>query len=122
MSLLILGGTSDIGLAIAYRFASEGFNIMLASRNSYSLKETKTDLEIRYGVKVSLYEFDALNLDYHEKFIKSLDNLPTIVVSAIGFLGEQKKSEGNIKETLLTLRTNFESVVSILGLFANYYI
>lgn len=121
MSLLIIGGTSDIGKAIAYRFAKEGFDIQLASRNLYSSKKTKSDLEIRYGIKVSLYEFDALNLDSHEKFIRSLNNLPTIVVAAIGFLGEQKKSEKNIKETLLTLRTNFESIASIIGLFANHF-
>ncbi len=121
MSLLILGGASDIGLAIAHRFASEGFNIYLAARNSHCLKRIKTDLEIRYGIKVRLYEFDALNLDSHKKFIKSLDNLPMIVVSAIGLLGDQKKSEKSIRETLLTLRTNYESVVSILGLFANYF-
>ena len=121
MTVLIIGGKSDIGKAIAYRFAKEGFNIQLAARNSYLLKKEKKDLEIRYGIKVTCHEFNGLDLDSYEKFIQSLDNLPTIVISAIGYLGEQKKSEQNLKETLLTLRTNFESVATILGLFANQF-
>ena len=102
MTVLIIGGKSDIGKAIAYRFAKEGFNIQLAARNSYLLKKEKKDLEIRYGIKVTCHEFNGLDLDSYEKFIQSLDNLPTIVISAIGYLGEQKKSEQNLKETSIS--------------------
>tara|TARA_A100001388_G_C28774120_1_gene505978 strand:- start:203 stop:931 length:729 start_codon:yes stop_codon:yes gene_type:complete len=121
MTVLIIGGRSDIGIAIAHRFAKEGFNIQLAARNSFLLEKEKKDLEIRYGITVTCHEFDGLDLKSHENFIQLLTNFPSIVISTIGYLGEQKKSEKNLKETLLTIRTNFESVVSILGLFANHF-
>ncbi|MDH3265218.1 MAG: short-chain dehydrogenase, partial [Paracoccaceae bacterium] len=55
--VLILGGRSDIGLAIAHRFAAAGHPIQLAARNAEGLAPEKTDLEVRYRVKVTLHEF-----------------------------------------------------------------
>ena len=43
-TLLVLGAKSDIGMSVAHKFAKEGYNIQLASRNSEILKEDCFDI------------------------------------------------------------------------------
>ncbi|RYG28367.1 MAG: short-chain dehydrogenase, partial [Chitinophagaceae bacterium] len=57
---LILGAASDMATAIAEKFASQRFNIQLAARNVERLEPLQSDLAIKYGVRVSIHEFDAL--------------------------------------------------------------
>ena len=120
--LLVLGASSDIGICIARKFAQEGFDIQLAGRNSYNLENDCNDLRIRYSVKANFYELDALDINSHENFVRSLPIMPTIVVSAIGLLGDQSESERLIKKNIKVIRTNFESIVSLFSIFANDFI
>lgn len=120
-TVLILGAKSDIGMAIAHQFAKYKYNIQLAAREISSLEYDKSDINIRYDVDVSLFEFDALKIKTHKEFISNLDYLPSIVISAIGLLGEQKINEHDTKLHSMILRTNFEGPASILGIFANSF-
>lgn len=120
-TLLLLGAKSDIGLAIAHRFAKEGFDIQLAARNSENLRDDSADIKIRYGVNVSSHEFNVLDYDSHEKFISSLPTLPLVAISAIGLLGEQTQSEQDFRKAITIIRTNYEGVVSILDKIANHF-
>ncbi len=120
--LLVLGASSDIGMSVAKKFAQEGFDIQLAGRNSYNLENHCTDLGIRYKVNANFYELDALDFNSHEKFVRSLPILPNVVVSCIGLLGDQSESELKIKKNVTVIRTNFEGVVSLFSIFANYFI
>tara|TARA_A100001015_G_C15023978_1_gene729467 strand:+ start:172 stop:909 length:738 start_codon:yes stop_codon:yes gene_type:complete len=119
--VLILGAHSDIAKAIAKRFAREGFGLQLAARNSNDLENLKTDLAIRYGVEVSLHEFDVLQTDRHGQFIASLPTLPTVAVCAVGFLGEQTESERDHNLATKVLRTNFEGPAALLSVLANAF-
>tara|TARA_Y200000002_G_scaffold323594_1_gene284851 strand:+ start:941 stop:1678 length:738 start_codon:yes stop_codon:yes gene_type:complete len=119
--LLVLGAKSDIGIAVAHRFAKEGFDVQLVGRNSQTLEDDCTDITIRYNVKSSFHEFDALDINAHEKFISSLPQLPNVVISAVGSLGSQKEDELDTKKMINTLRANFEGVAVIFSLFANIF-
>ena len=44
-TILIIGAKSDIALAVAKKFASEGYNLQLAARNSSELEVIVSDLE-----------------------------------------------------------------------------
>ena len=118
---LILGARSDIGMATAHRFARAGYDIQLAARNSDSLSANKSDIELRYKVIVTLHEFDALNISSHEAFVCSLPELPTVVICAIGYMGDQSRSELNIEEAALVMRSNYEGPASILAVLANSF-
>ena len=59
-TILIIGAKSDIALAVAKKFASKGFNLQLAARNSSELGVIVSDLKIRYKINVSNYELDIL--------------------------------------------------------------
>lgn len=118
-TLLLLGAKSDIGIAIAHKFAKEGFNIQLAARNAETLEEDCSDIKIRYNKDATFHELDALDINSHENFISSLPKLPTIAVSAIGILGNQEQDEKNVKKSIEIIRTNFEGIISILSYIAN---
>lgn len=47
---VITGATRGIGKAIAEKFANEGFDLVVCSRNPQQLKTLKTDLENRFNI------------------------------------------------------------------------
>tara|TARA_Y100000588_G_C14257180_1_gene925983 strand:- start:1250 stop:1987 length:738 start_codon:yes stop_codon:yes gene_type:complete len=114
-TILILGARSDIGKAVAHRFAQEGYSVQLAARNIGSLKPDQADIKIRYSVPVSLHEFDALATESHKRFIDDLPELPDVAVSAVGYMGEQSDSEKDVKIAAIVIRTNFEGPASIFA-------
>jgi decaprenylphospho-beta-D-erythro-pentofuranosid-2-ulose 2-reductase len=120
-SVLILGARSDIGMAVAHRFAREGYDIQLAARNVTTLNDDSTDIHIRHSVNVTVHEFDALNFRSHEEFLSILPELPIIAVSAIGYMGDQKKSEEDVEIMSLVMRSNYEGPASIIGILANHF-
>ena len=119
--VLILGGRSDIGLAIAHRFAAAGHPIQLAARNAEGLAPEKTDLEVRYRVKVTLHEFDALDPEATGRLITELPELPGIAVSAVGLLGKQEEAERDAEAARQILRSNFEGPALVLAEIANRF-
>ena len=111
-AVLILGGRSDIGLAIAKSYAEEGHAIQLAARNAETLEAEKTDISLRYGVDVSLHEFDALDTAGQADFVAGLPELPQIVVCAVGV---------HMDQATLIMRSNYEGPAHILSLLANLF-
>lgn len=118
-SVLILGARSDIGKAVGRKFASLGHAIQLAARDAETLAADKTDLELRYGVPVTLHEFDALSPDTHDAFLSRLPELPPITICAIGLMGQQDMNERDVAAAARVMRTNYEGPASILALLAN---
>ena len=100
-TLLVLGAKSDIGIAVAHKFAKEGFNIQLAGRNAIYLEDECSQIRIRHNVNASFHEFNALDFNSHEKFISSLPYLPTVAISTVGYLGVQKTGERDIKKIIV---------------------
>ena len=117
-TVLILGATSDIGYAIAKRFAAEKWNVQLAARSAGQLEPLRSDLQIRYGVQSAALSFDALSFDTHKPFWESLSPRPDAVIYVIGFMNENEKVIGDWEETSRTLHTNYTGAVSILNLVA----
>jgi short-subunit dehydrogenase len=117
--VLILGARSDIGKAVAHKFAALGHPVQLAARDAASLEADKTDMELRYRVAVSLHDFDALALDTHDAFVAALPELPRIAVCAVGLMGEQSENERVVAAAARVMRSNFEGPASILATLAN---
>jgi len=120
-TILIIGAKSDIALAVAKKFASKGFNLQLAARNSSELDVIVSDLKIRYKINVSNYELDILKYRTFAKFVNSLDCLPDIAFLAVGILGNQKSDENNLSNSALVMRTNYEGPSLLLGVIANHF-
>jgi len=120
-SVLIIGAKSDIGLALAHKFAAAGHLVQLAARDAAALMATKADIELRYNAAVSIYELDILDTLSFEPFVDSLPVLPSIAICVVGLLGEQAVAEQNLSVAALILRSNFEGPALLTGLLANRF-
>lgn len=116
--LLVAGAKSDVARAVAAKFAQNGFNIYLAARNYYEGVHDGKDLEIRYGVKTAVIEFNALDYAAHQAMYNALPEKPLGVVCVVGYLGHQKKAEIDFEETRKIIESNFMGCISLLNIAA----
>jgi short-subunit dehydrogenase len=119
--VLILGARSDIARATARAFAANGHPIQLAARNAETLAADQADLQTRFGVAVTLHDFDALDMGGHDAFVDALPALPQIVVCAVGVLGDQTENEDDAEAARNVMRSNFEGPALMLGVLANRF-
>lgn len=118
---LVIGGKSDIGLALAHRYAAAGHPVQLAARNAAALEPDAADIALRHKVDVTTHEFDILRPDTFETFLDGLPALPETAICVVGLLGEQAVSERQLDAAALTMRSNFEGPALITGLIANRF-
>ncbi len=121
-SVLILGALSDIAKSIAQKYGENGYNLQLAARKIDDLKLHSADLKVRYNINVDIYEFDLLKTETHKYFIKNLKEIPSILICAVGLLGQQKDSENDMELRTKVLRTNYEGPLHIISDFANIFV
>lgn len=120
-TILILGAKSDIGIAIARKFALEGYNIQLAGRNLEEVTSIKDDLQTRFEVNIKAYDFNTNNYNEFLNFINKLRNLPDVVICAVGNMPPQKLCEEDLDLRTNVFRTNFEGPANILSEIANLF-
>jgi len=120
-TLLVLGGTSDIGRAAALAFAAEGWHIQYAGRSLDALQRDADDIAARTTVPVTIHAFDVLDTAAFPAFIAGLPVLPDAVLCVIGLLGDQIAAQGDPLQAGLVMRSNFEGPAQILGIFANHF-
>jgi len=119
-TVLVLGATSDIGMAIAKKFAAAGYNIQLAARKPELLGPLKSDIDIRYKVDCTLHAFDAVKYDTHAAFFDALKPDVTITIFGTMYDEEDAFNDWSLAETMIN--TNYTGAVSILNIAAKYYI
>lgn len=120
-TVLILGASSDIGYAIARKFAAEAYDVQLAGRQTDALEPFRSDLQIRYNVTCTLHRFDALDFASHASFYESLTPRPDVTVYVAGYMNDNEKVITDWNETLKTIQTNYTGAVSILNRVAADY-
>jgi short-subunit dehydrogenase len=121
-SILILGGASDIGVALAKNYLSLDYQVLLAGRHTSRLQLIKNDLEIRVeGGKIRTIQFDAELLDSHTDFVDKLDRLPDITVCVFGYLGDQLTAKADYKECLRIINVNYSGAVNLLNQISERY-
>jgi decaprenylphospho-beta-D-erythro-pentofuranosid-2-ulose 2-reductase len=120
-TVLLLGASSDIAVAIARDFAAQGYSVQLAARNAQRLTALQSDLSIRFQVSCTLHEFDAEQPSTHPAFYTGLPVRPDITICIFGYLGDQQKAESEWLECQRIIAVNYTGAVSILNLVANDY-
>jgi decaprenylphospho-beta-D-erythro-pentofuranosid-2-ulose 2-reductase len=120
-TVLILGASSDMAVAMAGKFAAAGYDLQLAARASSRLTPLQSDLTTRYPITCTLYEFDAGETGRHAPFFATLDPKPDITICVFGYLGDQQVAESDWTECQRILSVNYTGAVSILNLVANHY-
>jgi len=119
--LIVFGANSDIAIAISKKFASVGYNLLLASRNLKNTKKLASNLQIRYSVETKTIKFEAEKFNNHSKVIESLNIEPSVVVFAHGVMHDQKKSEQDFELIHDMVKVNYLSIVNLLELFLNKF-
>lgn len=120
-TVLILGASSDMAMAIAKEYATHGYQVQLAARNATRLDALVSDIQIRYNVPCSGHEFDAEQTATHEDFYRQLPVKPDVTVCVFGYLGDQEKAAAQWKEAERIIQTNYTGAVSILNIVAADY-
>lgn len=120
-TMLVVGGSSDIGHATALRYAKDGWRILLAARDLEAARRNADDIATRAKVDVSVHALDALQTEKLSDFVAGLPVVPDTVVCVVGELGVQARAEGDLAFAATVMRTNFEAPSLLLGLFADRF-
>ncbi|MFI5630966.1 decaprenylphospho-beta-D-erythro-pentofuranosid-2-ulose 2-reductase [Streptomyces sp. NPDC051664] len=113
-SLLLLGGTSRIGLATARRLiARRTRTVWLAGRPSPGLESAAAELRA-LGAHVRTVDFDALDSESHETALGKVFTEGDIdmVLLAFGILGDQERDEEEPLSAVRVAQTNYTGAVS----------
>jgi decaprenylphospho-beta-D-erythro-pentofuranosid-2-ulose 2-reductase len=120
-SLLLLGGTSDIALAIARRYAGQGgLRVVLAARPTE--RRTRAAAELAgLGCAVTEVDLDARDHDSHAATIEAAfaDGDIDIAVVAFGLLGDAERAWSDPDHALELAEVNYAAPVHLGVLLAN---
>lgn len=116
-SVLLLGGNSEIGLAITRRMVQRrARTVVLAGRDPEALKPAADDLRQVGAETVDGTAFDALATEGHDAFVDDIFSRQgdfDLVILAFGVLGDQEEAERDTEAALTVLRTNFVGAASV---------
>lgn len=117
-SVLLVGGTSEIGLAIVRRLARDGpVRPYLLGRDAERLQRALAELEQAGCADGQSDLLDAEDLRSHEEVVKRAFERGAafeIVVLAVGVLGAQAGLDADREEALEVMRVDFAGTASLL--------
>jgi len=116
MRVLLLGGTSEIGLAILAALDLEpGAEVILAGRDPQRLAAAGKSL----GRPVTVATYDALDPGRHQAFADEIGagGVPDLVIAAAGILIAQEQAERDVTLAATMIGTNLTGHVTALLAF-----
>lgn len=121
-SILLLGGASDMGLAVVEEFLSRGpARVVLAARAGDDLSSPIARCEAAGASSVETVDFDATAFDTHEAVIDEIWAKGDIdlAIVAFGVLGDNEVQWHDQKQTVLAAQVNYTGAVSVGVLLAD---
>ncbi|KQB87148.1 decaprenylphospho-beta-D-erythro-pentofuranosid-2-ulose 2-reductase [Corynebacterium lowii] len=116
-NILLLGGTSEIGLAIVSEFLSRGpARVTLAARaNSPRIDAAVAQLEQAGASVVEVLDFDATAFDTHPEVISQAFSAGDVDVAIVAFgtLGDQEELWQNQAAAVASAQVNYTGPVSV---------
>lgn len=124
-NILLLGGTSDIGLAIVERFLRQGAaRVVLAAReDSPRITAAKKELTDAGARCVEVIPFDATDVESHPDTIERAfaGGDVDVAIVAFGILGDNETQWHNQSEAVKAATVNFTGAVSVGTLLAQHF-
>ena len=114
-SVLVLGGTSEIGVATAKRLVRDrARRVILAVRDPARAEGAAGELRA-LGAEVEVVAFDALDLGSHPAFVESVfaGGDIDLVLAAWGVLGDQERLARDHGAAVEAVQVNYTGVVSV---------
>lgn len=119
-SILLLGGASDMGLAVVEQFLSRGpARVVLAARAGEDMSSPIARCEAAGASAVETVDFDATAFDTHEEIIDSIEGDIDLAIVAFGVLGDNEVQWQNQKQAVLAAQVNYTGAVSVGVLLAD---
>ncbi|MDQ4116636.1 MAG: decaprenylphospho-beta-D-erythro-pentofuranosid-2-ulose 2-reductase [Actinomycetota bacterium] len=113
-SILLLGGTSEIGIATVRAFAADrAMRVVLAARPGPRLDAARAELE-GLGCAVETLEFDAHAVDTHADVVRKAFAAGDIDVAivAFGLLGDNERGWTEVDHAVELAQVNYTATVS----------
>lgn len=124
-SLLVLGGGSEIGGAIAERLVGGGCRtVVLAGRNRETMEPVAQRLRAAGATTVELADWDALDVEHHAAAIDGIWSTTgdiDCVVLAAGVLGDQATFDADPVAAAAALTANYTGPAATLLVVANRF-
>lgn len=121
--VLVLGGRSEIGVAVAVRLAALGCGtFVLAARRVADLDAQEAELRRAGATTVGRVAFDADDLAGHAAVLAEVEErfgVPATVVVAFGVLGDQALAERDPAAAVAVVHTDYTAQVHVLTLLAD---
>lgn len=115
-SVFVVGGSSEIGLAVAERFVRDrARRVVLAGRDDERLSAGADRLRAAGATDVTTLRFEASDLSTHDQMVRAafaggdLD----VTVLAFGVLGDQRRAETDAAHAVDVATTNYVTAVSV---------
>ncbi|WP_067531994.1 decaprenylphospho-beta-D-erythro-pentofuranosid-2-ulose 2-reductase [Nocardia crassostreae] len=116
-SILLLGGTSEIGLAICAKYLEKGpARIILAALPNDPLREDAVaQMKAAGASEVEVIDFDALEMDSHPKVIDQAWSHGDVDVAivAFGMLGDAEELWQDQRKAVMAAELNYTAAVSV---------
>jgi len=115
-TIVILGGRSEIGIAVARRLA-EGATVVLAARRSADLAAEVQAVRDAGAAAVDTVEFDADDLPAQRGVLDDVARRHgplDVVVVAFGILGDQARAERDAEHARAIVHTDYVAHVTVL--------
>jgi len=123
---LITGATSGFGKAIAEKFASEGYNLIITGRRQERLQQLSEELRNNFGIEVKSLCFDVRNNDEVVKQLNSLQNdwrsIDVLVNNAGLALGRESLHVGNLDQWNQMIDTNIKGLLYVTKVVSGWMI
>tara|TARA_E500000178_G_scaffold113451_1_gene113378 strand:- start:1817 stop:2554 length:738 start_codon:yes stop_codon:yes gene_type:complete len=124
MKYLIIGASSGLGRELAYTFAREKHNLVLAARDDRDLQAIKSDLNLKFGVEIRTISIDFSDIEEINKNILSenevIDNLNGVLFP-IGFMFEKDNLQLDIAQINKIIFANFISINYLTSKFLEVF-
>jgi decaprenylphospho-beta-D-erythro-pentofuranosid-2-ulose 2-reductase len=116
-SVLVLGGSSDLGVATVRKLvARRAARVVLAVRKPETCDAVAAELRTAGASEVHAVPFDATDFASHETFVRdTFDRFGDfdLVLVAFGVLGDQARAEQAAAAALEIVQTNYSGAVSV---------
>lgn len=119
--VFIIGATSDIGMAIAEKYAGEGYDLLLGARKTDRLIPLQSDLQIRFGIRCDLLELDLQQTMALAGQWEALERKPGISICVAGFMQDNDEVLRDSAASIQTIESNFTGPVLLLNRIALDY-
>jgi NADP-dependent 3-hydroxy acid dehydrogenase YdfG len=112
---LITGATSGIGKACAFKFAQNGYDLIITGRRKERLLSIKKEIELGYTSNVLPLNFDVQDKEQIQQTIDSLDagwkKIDVLINNAGLALDLKPINEGNFTDWDIMIDTNIKGVL-----------